>query len=181
VALPSANPPALRRLFAARLATRTAPGPIADGLSRAVAHNVPEVFPLAVAHAANDKLAPRARGFALLAVACFGSPADLPVLEKAFADSRVYHTTQAAKRPVEVQVSDAAVASALWLAGKDPADFGFTLLEMYKVRGPEARQLATVNIYGLIGFFDNTARQAAHKKAREWLDKHRKGKTRQQP
>src|SRR5262249_16670035 len=118
---------------------------------------------------------------ALLAVACFGSPADLPVLVKAFADSRLYHTTQAAKRPVEVQVSDAAVAAALWLAGKDPADFGFTLLERYKVRGPEARQLTTVNIYGLIGFFDNTARQAAHQKAREWLDKHRKEKPRPQP
>ncbi len=106
---------------------------------------------------------------------------DLPVLEKAFADSPGYHTTQAAKRPVEVQVSDAAVAAALRLAGQDPADFGFPLLEMYKVRGPQALQLASINIHGLIGFFDDTACQAAHQRTTEWLDKHRKQKPRQQP
>ena len=80
-------------------------------------------------------------------------------------------------------MSDAAVAAALWLTGKEPADFGFTLLEMYKLRGPNARQTASVSIYGIIGFFqgDDTARQAAHKKAREWLDKHVKENPRQQP
>ena len=80
-------------------------------------------------------------------------------------------------------MSDAAVAAALWLTGKEPADFGFRLLEMYKWRGPQARALASQSIYGIIGFFegDDTARQAAHKKAREWLDKHRKEKLRKQP
>jgi RNA polymerase sigma factor (sigma-70 family) len=186
VVLYSATPAALRRLFATWLGTRTAPGPIEGGLIQAVNLNVPEVFPVALAHAANDKLAPRARGFALLAVGCFGTPADLPVLEKAFADSRVYHTTDAGsddgkRRPVEVQVSDAAVVAALRLAGKDPADFGFTFLERYKVRGPQVLQLAAVSVYGVIGFFDDAARQAAHQKARAWLDKHRKEKPRQQP
>ena len=86
-------------------------------------------------------------------------------------------------KPVEVQVSDAAVAAALWLSGKEPADFGFPLLEMYKWRGPQARGLATQSVYGSIGFFqgDDTARQAAHKKAREWLAKHRKEPPRKQP
>jgi hypothetical protein len=181
VALHTATPPAIRRLFAAWLATRTTPGPIATAMINTLSHKVPEVLRLAVAHAANDQLAPRARGFALLVVGSYGTAADVPVLEKAFADARVYHTTQAAQRPVEVQVSDAAVAAALWLTGKDPADFGFTLMEMYKVRGAEARQLTTVNIYGLIGFFDNTTRQAAHQKAREWLDRYRKEKPRPQP
>ena len=178
VALYTATPPALRRLFAAWLGTRTASQPIANGLINALSHNVPEVLPVARAHAVDDKLAPRARGFAVLAVACYGSSADLPAVEKAFADSRVYAGGQAQMRPVEVQVSDAAVAAALWLAGQEPADFGFTLLETYKVRGPEARALASVNIYGIIGFFqgDDTARQAAHKKAIEWLNKHRKEK-----
>jgi hypothetical protein len=140
-------------------------------------------LPLARAYAANDKLAPRARGFALLAVACYGSSAELPVLEKAFADSRVYAGGRAAMKPVEVQVSDAAVAAALWLTGKEPADFGFTLLEMYKWRGPQARALAAQSVYGSIGFFqgDDAARQAAHKKAREWLAKHGKEKPRQKP
>jgi RNA polymerase sigma factor (sigma-70 family) len=178
VGLYTASPPALRRLFAAWLATRTDSEPIANGLVNALLFTFPELLPVARAQAANDKLAPRARGFALLAVACYGSSADLPMLEKAFADSRVYAGGRAEQRPVEVQVSDAAVAAALWLTGKEPADFGFTLLEKYKWRGPHARAMAAQSVYGIIGFFqgDDTARQAAHKRAREWLARHRKEK-----
>ena len=36
-----------------------------------------EVAPVAMTHAANGKLAPRARGFALLAVGRFGKPEDV--------------------------------------------------------------------------------------------------------
>jgi hypothetical protein len=182
-ALRTANSPALRRLYAAWLGTRTDPQPIAIGMRFAVHHRFAEVYPVAVVHAANDKLAPGARGFALLAVGRFGKPADLHLLEKAFADSRVFHITNytfkdGKQRGVEVRVSDTAVAAALRLAGQDPADFGFTFQEMYKRRGPEA--LAE---FYLLGFFqdDDAARQAAHKKARGWLDKHRKEKPRQQP
>jgi hypothetical protein len=149
----------------------------------AVYHNFSEVAPVAVAHAAKDELAPRSRGFALLAVGRFGKPADLPVLEKAFADARVFHSSNytsktGQKRPVEVRVSDAAVAAALRLAGQHPADFGFTFLEMYKERGPD-----TLAKYHLLGFFqdDDAARQAAHKRAREWLAKHGKETPRQHP
>jgi RNA polymerase sigma factor (sigma-70 family) len=176
------SPPALRRLFAAWLRTRTDPPPVEDGLSLALLHgDFPEVAPVAVAHAANAKLAPRARGLALLVVGGYGKPADLPVLEKAFADSRVFHMSHADKRPVEVRVSDVAVAAALRLAGQEPADFGFTLMERYKMRGAEGFHTASVNNPGLLGFFDDTARQAAHQKARAWLDKHRKEKPLQQP
>ena len=73
-------------------------------------------------------------------------------------------------------MSDTAVAAALRLAGQHPADFGFTFLERYKARGPD-----TLLKYHLLGFFDDAARQAAHKRAREWLDKHGKEKPRQQP
>jgi hypothetical protein len=175
--------PALRRLYAAWLGTRTDPQPIALGMRLAVSSSFAEVAPVAVAHAANEKLAPGARGFALLAVGRFGKPADLPLLEKAFTDARVFHTTNftfkdGKQKPVEVRVSDAAVAAALRLAGRDAADFGFTFQEMYRRRGPEA--LAE---HYLLGFFqdDDAARQAAHQKAREWLDKHRKEKPRPQP
>jgi hypothetical protein len=170
--------PALRRLYAAWLGTRTDPRPIAIGMNLALYNGFAEVAPVAVAFAANDKLAPSARGFALLAVGRFGTPADLPLLERAFADSRVFHTTKytfndGKQRGVEVRVSDTAVAAALRLSGRDAADFGFTFQEMYKRRGPEA--LAE---HYLLGFFqeDDAARQAAHKKAREWLDEHRKEK-----
>jgi RNA polymerase sigma factor (sigma-70 family) len=175
-ALPSADPPALRRLFATWLATRTHPHPIATGLSQALHHNLREVVPLAVAHAANAKLDPRARGFALLVVGLYGTPADLPLLKKAFADSRVFHTTNytfkdGKQRGVEVQVSDVAIASALQLYGQPAADVGFPFLEMYKKRGSDA--LAQ---YYLLGFFDDDTRRAGHQKAIQWLQQHKDDK-----
>jgi RNA polymerase sigma factor (sigma-70 family) len=169
----AALPPPLRRLFAAWLATRTDPNPSRFGMNLALYHSITEVAPTARARAADAKLDPSARGFALLAVGRFGTAADIPLLEKAFDDTRVFHatryTSEAGKqRPVEAQVGDAAVAAALRLAGQHPADFGFTLLEMYKERGPD-----TLAKYHLLGFFDGDARAAAHKKAKEWLDEHR--------
>jgi hypothetical protein len=73
------------------------------------------------------------------------------------------------KRPIEVRVSDTAVAAALRLAGQHPADFGFTQLNRYKLRGPED----ILVWYHLLGFFDDDARRAAHKKAAAWLDEHK--------
>jgi RNA polymerase sigma factor (sigma-70 family) len=171
-ALRSANPPALRRLFVAWLRTRTAPQPIEIGLRMAVEHNFPEVAPVAIAHAVNDKFPPRIKGFALLAVGCFGTPANLPVLEKAFADSRVFHTTNytfkdGKQRSIEVQVSDVAVASALQMYGQPAADLGFPLLAMYKKRGSDA--LAQ---FYLLGFFDGDTRRSVHKKSIQWLQAH---------
>jgi RNA polymerase sigma factor (sigma-70 family) len=171
----AAIPPALRRLFAAWLATRANPNPARFGMNLALYHSISEVGPAARARAADAALDPQARGFALLAVGRFGGAADLPLLEKAFDDTRVFHatryTSEAGKqRPVEAQVGDAAVAAALRLAGQHPADFGFPLLEMYKERGPD-----TLAKYHLLGFFDGEARAAAHKKAKEWFGKHRAG------
>jgi RNA polymerase sigma factor (sigma-70 family) len=173
------NPPALRRLFATWLATRTHPHPIATGLSQALHHNLREVVPLALSHAANDKLDPRARGFALLVVGLYGTPADLPLLTKAFADARVFHTTNytftdGKQRPIEVQVSDVTVASALQLYGQPAADFGFPFLEMSKKRGSNA--LAE---YYLLGFFDGDTRRAVHRKAIQWLQEHKNDKPKQ--
>jgi len=103
----------------------------------------------------------------------------LPVLEKAFADARVYHTTQAAQRPVEVQVSDAAVAPRCGWPGKTRPIFGFTLLEMYKVRGPEARQLATGKHLWSDRLLRRRRAPGGPQKAREWLAKHVKENPRQ--
>jgi RNA polymerase sigma factor (sigma-70 family) len=174
--MPAANPAALRRLFTTWLRTRTDPHPIATGLSQALHHNLPEVVPLARAHAANDKLTARARGFALLVVGLHGTPTDLPLLEKAFADSRVFHTTKYTgtdrkERPVEVQVSDVAFASALQLYGQPAADLGYPYLEMYKKRGSDA--LAQ---YHLLGFSDGDTRRAVHQKAIQWLREHKDDK-----
>jgi RNA polymerase sigma factor (sigma-70 family) len=175
-AMPSADPPALRRLFATWLATRTDPQPIATGLSQALHHNLREVFPLARTHAANDNLAPSARGFALLVVGLYGTPADLSLLKNAFTDSRVFHTTNymlkdGKQQGVEVQVSDVAVASALQLYGQPAADLGFPFLEMYKKRGSDA-----LTQYYLLGFFDGDTRRAIHQKAIQWLQEHKDDK-----
>jgi RNA polymerase sigma factor (sigma-70 family) len=162
--------PALRRLFVAWLGTRT-DNPDQHCMYVALSLHIAEVLPLARRRAADATLGPAARGFALLAVGHFGVPADRPLLEKAFGDSRVFFTDQFAKgkeRPLEVRVSDTAVAAALRLAGQQPADFGFTLLERHKLRGPDI-----LLKYHVLGFFDDEARRAAHKKAVAWLDEHK--------
>src|SRR5262249_30142093 len=129
----------------------------------------------ATAHAANDKLAPGVRAFALLAVGRFGTPEDLPVLKKAFVDSRVFHTTNytfedGKQRPIEVQVGDAALSSALWIYGQRAADFGFPIVAMLRNHPDTLAQC------GLLVFFDNDTRQAAHKKATAWLEEHKNDK-----
>jgi hypothetical protein len=164
-------PPALRRLFVAWLGTRT-DNPDQHCMYVAVSLHIAEVLPLARRKAADAALGPAARGFALLAVGHFGTPADRPLLEKAFADSRVFFTDKdlikdEKARPLVVRVSDTAVAAALRLAGQQPADFGFTLLERHKLRGPDI-----LLKYHLLGFFDDDARRAAHKKAAAWLHEH---------
>jgi RNA polymerase sigma factor (sigma-70 family) len=166
---------ALRRLYAAWLKTRTDPQPIQIGLNLAVNYYIAEVAPVAAAHAANDKLAPGVRAFALLAVGRFGTADDLPVLKKAFVDSRVFHTTNytfqdGKQRPIEVQVGDAAIGSALWIYGQRAADFGFPIAAMLKNHPDTLAQC------GLLGFFDNDTRRAAHKKAAAWLDEHKDDK-----
>jgi hypothetical protein len=169
-------PPAVRRLFVAWLGTRS-DNPDQHCMYVALYHHIAEVVPLARRKAADATVGPAARGFALLAVGHFGTPADRPLLEKAFADSRVFFSDKFAdgkERPVEARVSDTAVAAALRLAGQHPADFGFTLLERHKLRGPDI-----LLKYHLLGFCDDAAREAAHKGAREWLDRHAKGKPRQ--
>jgi RNA polymerase sigma factor (sigma-70 family) len=170
-------PPAVRRLFVAWLGTRT-DNPDQHCMYVALCLHIAEVVPLARRKAADAALGPAARGVALLAVGHFGTPADRSLLEKAFADSRVFFTTKdkfedGKERSVEALVSDTAVAAALHLAGQHPADFGFTFLERHKLRGPDI-----LLKYHLLGFFDDDARQAAHKKARAWLDKHGKEKPR---
>jgi RNA polymerase sigma factor (sigma-70 family) len=161
-------PPALRRLFVAWLGTRT-DNPDQHCMYVALALHIAEVLPLARRKAADAALGPAARGFALLAVGHFGASADRPLVEKAFADSRVFFTDKSAggKERLEALVSDTAVAAALRLAGQHPADFGFTLLERHKLRGPDI-----LLKYHLLGFFDDGARRAAHKRAKAWLDQH---------
>ena len=98
-----------------------------------------------------------------------GSVEDLALLKRASADARVWYTTKLAsgtanERTIEVQVGDTALGSALWIYGQRAADFGFPMAEMFR-NHPD-----TLAQYGMLGFLDNTTRQAAHKKAGAWLD-----------
>ncbi|HEY7156434.1 MAG TPA: sigma-70 family RNA polymerase sigma factor [Gemmataceae bacterium] len=174
-ALGQAQTPALRRLVAAWLETRTDQGAIQIGLSQAVHYPISEVLPAARKHAASAELASGTRALALLVIARLGGAKDLPLLKRAFADTRVWYTTKLAsgtanERTIEVQVGDTAVGSALWIYGQRAADFGFPMAEMFK-NHPD-----TLAQYGMLGFLDNDTRQAAHKKAEEWLNEHKNDK-----
>src|SRR5262249_13387142 len=83
-------PAEMRRLFAGWLAERTDPVPVGFGMHLAFFHGIREALPAARAAAARE-LPPEAKGFALLAVGQLGSKRDLPLLEKAFNDQRLFH------------------------------------------------------------------------------------------
>ena len=133
------------------------------------------MLPAARKHAASAELESGTRALALLVIGRLGSGQDLPLLKRAFADARVWYTTKLAsgtanERTIEVQVGDTAVGSALWIYGQRAADFGFPMAEMFR-NHPD-----TLAQYGMLGFLDNDTRQAAHKKAEEWLDQHKNDK-----
>jgi RNA polymerase sigma factor (sigma-70 family) len=163
--------PAICRLFAAWLETRTEPDPTHIGLHLTVRHSIAEVLPMARKIAESTKREPTLQGMAVLVIGRLGGAEDLALLKRAFADARVFrttkHTENGNERQIDVQVGDAAVGSALWIYGQRAADFGFPLAEMYK-NHPD-----TLADYYLLGFFDNDTRLAAHKKAADWLDKHK--------
>jgi hypothetical protein len=174
-ALGQANPPAMRRLFTAWLETRSDQGVIQLGLSQAVRVPFEEVLPAARRHADRAELESGTRALALLVLGRLGGAEDLPVLKRAFADARVWHTNKwssgtGSERPIEVQVGDTALGVALWIYGQRAADFGFPVAQMLKNHPDTLGQSA------LLGFFDNDTRQATHKKAVAWLDEHKNDK-----
>jgi hypothetical protein len=173
--------PALRRLYAAWFAARTNDAARDTGLSLGLHHGIAEIAPTARKLAADAALTPRLRGFALLAVGRFSTAADLPLVEKAFDDNRVFHETnytdeKGVKSPIVVLVKDAAVAAALRLAGQHPADFGFPYLVLYKERSPDS-----LTKFYLLGFSQPDDRVPVHQKATKWLKSYKGEKTEPKP
>ena len=171
-ALGQAQSPAMRRLFATWLETRTDQGVIQLGLSQVVRNAISEVLPAARKHASSAELPSGTRALALLVLGRLGGGEDLPLLKRAFTDTRVWYTTKLAsgtgnERTIEVQVGDTALGSALWIFGQRTADFGFPMAEMFR-NHPD-----TLAQYGMLGFLDNDTRQAAHKKAEQWFEEHK--------
>jgi RNA polymerase sigma factor (sigma-70 family) len=174
-ALSEAHSYALRRLFAAWLETRTDQEAIQIGLSQTVRCPISEVLPAARKHAASAELPSGTRALAMLVMGRLGGAEDLSLLKRAFADTRVWYTTKwssgtGKERTIEVQVADTAVGCALWIYGQRAADFDFPIAEMLR-NHPD-----TLAQYGMLGFFDNDTRQAAHKKAEAWLEEHKNAK-----
>jgi hypothetical protein len=168
-----AIPPVLRRLFAAWLQTRAEPGAAQMGLIDAVSFKIANAAPLARTMAADAALAPSVKGSALLALGRFGTHADLPLLEKAATDTRTFHVTTWPEKYLNKDkaialVSDAAVAAMLCLRGQPLDDLGFPLVRKFKDVDHYPDVVAD---YNLLGFFDHKTRQAAHKKAKAWLNK----------
>ncbi|HMF17193.1 MAG TPA: sigma-70 family RNA polymerase sigma factor, partial [Gemmataceae bacterium] len=174
-ALSEAHSYALRRLFAAWLETRTDQEAIQIGLSQTVRYPISEVLPAARKHGGNAELASGTRALSLLVIGRLGGAEDLPLLKRAFADTRVWYTTKWSsgtgnERAIEVQVADTAIGCALWIYGQRAADFDFPIAEMLR-NHPD-----TLAQHGMLGFFDNDTRRAAHKKAAEWLEQHKNDK-----
>ena len=170
-----AQSPAMRRLFTAWLQTRTDQGVIQLGLSQVVRSPISEVLPAARKHAASAELESGTRALAIVVIGRLGGAEDLPLLKRAFADTRVWYTTKWSsgtgnERTIDVQVGDSAVGCALWIYGQRAADFDFPIAEMLR-NHPD-----TLASYGMLGFYDNDTRQAAHKKAEAWLEEHKNDK-----
>src|SRR5262249_37049055 len=165
----------MRRLFGAWLKRRPDHGTIQLGLSQAAHCPISELLPTARKHVGSAELPAGTRALAVLVIARLGGAEDLPLLKRAFADARVWYTTQLAsgapnERTIEVQGGDPAIGSALWIYGQRAADFDFPIAEMFR-NHPD-----TLAQYGMLGFLDNDTRQAAHKKAEEWLEEHKNDK-----
>ena len=159
----------LRKLFAAWLDRRTDPETIHDGLETALFASVPDALPIARRLVADPKLSAPTKGVAVLIVGNHGTKDDLPLLNACRSDVRPYYeytTLDKNKQRFEIQVRDLAAAMSLHLSGQDFVKYGFQLIELHiwwVVSGPAPIKK--------IGWFDTgEARDAALKKAWDWLD-----------
>jgi RNA polymerase sigma factor (sigma-70 family) len=165
------------------------------GFQLALWYDIKEVLPAArqtVAAKVRDDPYPgntaRNVGFALLVVGKLGTKDDLPLLERYAKDETgcaVFLNDPPEKPgqpvirlrrlPVEgqdatTQLRDASAAMRLHLLGQNSDDFGFYWRWPH---GPDAGKPTGLGAFYLnaIGFLRDADREAAHKKAREWLDK----------
>jgi len=161
------------------------------GLELSVEYDIPEALTIArrvIKDITGTKLdqGPRVnsslmlRGHGMLVVGKYGSKDDVALLQPYFKDGGQFYAVIREKpgerRPgyavpiegkdVTIQVGDVALAMAIHLRGGDPREFRFlwpTALDGVKITGPYR--------LGMIGFISTADRTAAHKKAKEWLEK----------
>ncbi|HVL14983.1 MAG TPA: hypothetical protein VM529_20600, partial [Gemmata sp.] len=181
----------LRKLVGAWLANRGDDSTAyADALPLALRHDIPEALPTArrllkdYAESKGNGGRPftlsHVRATSLLVIAKYGAKADLPQVEAFLKDdnlaSSTVRTTPAGGEPITAQVRDAAAVAAVHLRGGDVRDMGF--LWPTKLDGVP---VASVFDLSHIGFRDATDREAAHSKAKGWLDKQKGEPKREEP
>ncbi|MBN9122326.1 MAG: sigma-70 family RNA polymerase sigma factor [Planctomycetes bacterium] len=158
---------AYRRLVAAWLARRANPGSICLGLEQARAQKIAEVLPTARA-AAGAGQPVKVRAATVPILGAFGRAEDEPLVAALLDDRTPYTGTKygTEQRDATAQVRDMALATLLVMRGRDPFDFGFPGC------GPNRGcQFHEIPLYSHdLGFHDDPSREAAHKRARAWLD-----------
>jgi hypothetical protein len=190
-----ANSAPLRRLIGKWTAARVDYTGREFGLQAAIAYDIKEVLP-----AARETLTTKVKddpypgntarnvGIAMLAVGKLGTKDDLPLLERYAEDetrcAAFLHDPPPKpgqprfllpRLPVEgqdttTQLRDVSAAMRLHLRGQNPEEFGFY---WRWPNGPDAGKPTKMGTFYLhaIGFLRDADREAAHKKAREWLAK----------
>jgi hypothetical protein len=176
------------KLYAAWIESR--PGMWGEGLLRALLENTPSMVGVArkVLAAKDEPLKFKAfdrRALALRFLGLHGNAADIPLVMK-FADvATEFDRLEFSKYPggelagqvgasrpsvkntdVVVQVRDVAMIAVLQLHKQKPQDFGFGVDVVHDAGPGFSPAMLTP-----LGFCRDTDREAAHKKAREWLDK----------
>ena len=158
-----------RKLFAAWLDRRTAPEAVDQGFYAARAAAVREAAPVARRWAADPKANVGVVGHALVVLGNLGTAADLPLLSKFRDDARPDTISSAADengQPVEGQVRERAAALSLLLRGQDFKTYGFPDARWHPWYGsPDVPA-----DWDAGGFKRAADRDAALKKAWEWLD-----------
>jgi RNA polymerase sigma factor (sigma-70 family) len=169
-----------RKLFVAWLDQRRDAKAVRIGMDAALQAGIGEAAPVARRLATNPKLDGPALGTALLVIGNHGRRDDVPLLATFRADARAYWDypkTEAG--PYQEQVRDVAAAMALRLCFQDFEKFGFEAAEFIMPwTSPEPAPY--VSIHGG-KFIDNAVREAAHKKAWEWIDAQPKPAPKEKP
>jgi hypothetical protein len=156
-----------RKLFAAWLERRRARMVLGDGVEAALVTDLPEATPAARRVAGDPKATGAEVGMAVLLLARHGTKDDLALLSALRADARVFRITDGGpSASTECQVRDLAAAASLALRGQKVSDW-FTLrtsTTWWAAQGMKP-------VESPLGFSDPEVREAALKKAWEWLDK----------
>jgi RNA polymerase sigma factor (sigma-70 family) len=159
-------PPAVRKLFAVWLDNRVDRDTLESGYWRATANDIPDAAPAARRLLAAKELPSAAKAYAALYLARRGEKADVALITPLLDDTTVARAVIYDK-PAPVQVRDAALAACLLLHDENPADYGFDVLRKRGSPKADAFDMAW------LGFWSDAARDAAHEKGRDWLDKQR--------